>query len=1412
MGLPDLVGVAPASDLPDLGQTPTPERDPQLAKRAAFGVIDNAFAPLAIAGLGTAAVKYPYLRYVEGQQSGQALLNALDNGPIRLTNELRDGVRHLMGINGDPVTIPEHLAEFASLAVPVAGVATGIGRGTTFLSKALKDTTALMSPAPLLTSAPGAQGLKRFIPEMTKGNAARYGAHIGLGLGIQQGGAEALNKPSIFHPYDDRGPPDWVNAAMGGNKQGVGATSGGAIGQTQPSAASGLPDLGVQLPDLGSPETLPARTYVGAEAFPVIRQQPESRTTPSDIWEAVGITGVMIAALAGGPRVIQALSKRAPDNLPKGNMQTSGGPVVDAKTPRLAGTFETNINEHAITNNIMDNAQTAGVISPTVRDFLAADLRADPHVQAVSALRTGDLGDATRIVTEEALRAMRAADPQAYDLYVHATREYRDRVVGAVGHFNEQGQFTPGHGIQKLEKLGQRVMFQGQMHDAQSLSRLIQTHMNGTDFHFEDLERLAAALPGSRRGVTALATPMGMLHPERRFDPAIMGSPRRWQERYFSSLELKDLIDAGDANPQMKAYREALESNAAIIRNFQAQKVARTGNGLAIGGIHPTLLRIMDFGRKYADGSVRYIPAKDQSLTPKSWGRVILDSIGWRQRPEVEYESINGFYRGRAVRPGGGIQAPLDSVASQQHYVAAMYDDMRRTMVRGMVLEALTNPALANSVPSYKGLVAKYGTKAYDDMMANANVKGGTEKVHVFSVRDKDLWDTTGRQQSTPGVNTYATTNRMLYQALEMQPHVYYGFQGFNNKLRTIIQEFKTGRAAPWFGPIGALFNTYVTWALRPKGSKYTPFVHDWKGFVDKFVSEFGEDLRQTLEVRSQQGLGNFVPTFMRGWANTMIANAAKESINRGFQGIGVESHSRFLPTDIQGIFDIGQRTIPALADNGHAGKFLWRTYNYLLSAMHNASTHGYALANADLGWRTLARSTNPADRKVLNNMFRRLDNEIRNRTADISNRPMAGTPGDWFVSTVPYGNVTLQALVGIARAFKEDPHTTFNRIAFGFGVPMATLYAYNMLMPQEHRDWYYGLPPESRHSYMYMMIPWLPPDRSIAIPVLPELRMFKAIIETVLDLTFGLGDRSSPDNSTGMVMRRNGLHSNPLTLAGIVSFGSMLSLPAPALLQLGVNATGNKIEMGPDASKQGLAAFLPFHTKPVSMTKFGMGKGEDKHIDASSNATFDAMMETMFSGVWSGLDSVFRHALLGDKPDPSVYDRFSAAIGAMGTTLAQKTPYANILWGQRKPVDTYGPNAEEIEKITQHLSKLSNEFEVYRTGGSVNTMKLRQPVPPGSVQIPTNPDFINAMPIIEMMKKDYRITETQKWKEDAYRLIERLKVAPMTESARSDAMHDAQQRIATLNYGQLTAYMAMEKAVQQQLRKRIRLTDIQPN
>lgn len=220
--------------------------------------------------------------------------------------------------------------------------------------------------------------------------------------------------------------------------------------------------------------------------------------------------------------------------------------------------------------------------------------------------------------------------------------------------------------------------------------------------------------------------------------------------------------------------------------------------------------------------------------------------------------------------------------------------------------------------------------------------------------------------------------------------------------------------------------------------------------------------------------------------------------------------------------------------------------------------------------------SASPISAMVRNNMKRLTSDDLtkyaREYAADPGKRALApsafkNNKGMYGLSsalhmantTLPYANVTIQAMADFARQLKKNPVPILAGTAIGVGLPTMMETGWNVSLGPEYTNYQYNVRTAQQQAQnLYFGVPGLPPEQGIEYPIDPFYRPFKVAIGTMVGAAFGLFDGSIFKPHNDIVKMRMQEIAMPRFQQAMKEAGSMsVGIQMPLPLEAGIAASG---------------------------------------------------------------------------------------------------------------------------------------------------------------------------------------------------------------------------------------------------------------
>jgi len=366
--------------------------------------------------------------------------------------------------------------------------------------------------------------------------------------------------------------------------------------------------------------------------------------------------------------------------------------------------------------------------------------------------------------------------------------------------------------------------------------------------------------------------------------------------------------------------------------------------------------------------------------------------------------------------------------------------------------------------------------------------------------------------------------NSALREALRMSPTALGTHLGIANQARQLIQSTITGLPAAltgrWFAPINAIRSATEISMIRPEGMA--------GGYLDKLIqfatrdhvafrgdptaiptllreviagtgAEFSRGLANMLHPTSQNVINLNLRQLLGDNAvnalHSRLQYAWENSIRGEMQRVGAMNAGGYsatpVPTGFQGhderVFSAINNMVPELF---RPTGFFGPATPYMIKLNELAHTMNSIIAEA--GHEQFFRLNKG---KVAPN---KLAYETRQATGDPGTHG-ASNFSRVYNATALYGNVFVQEIARVARAFREAPIATATGLSVGLGIPHMIEVFSALLSGQDAVDHLQNLTNSEAAGNIYFYVPGRDPKDAIAINLPQGLRAFSPVVRQVL-------------------------------------------------------------------------------------------------------------------------------------------------------------------------------------------------------------------------------------------------------------------------------------------------------------------------
>lgn len=619
-------------------------------------------------------------------------------------------------------------------------------------------------------------------------------------------------------------------------------------------------------------------------------------------------------------------------------------------------------------------------------------------------------------------------------------------------------------------------------------------------------------------------------------------------------------------------------------------------------------------------------------------------------------------------------------------------------------------------------------------------------RISPEQLRKNDAWKRNVVEIYRRGKRELYTTDQLLADVLRMDPYQLTTMSGQTfYGLRRALETTTTGRFAPWFSPVSATRNYFISKYTTPKGLK-APTIF---GSVYAIPHQLAPKLAKAISEGLDRGSGQWLTkVFGQAAVNNMSVRLGQEwqkSLVAQMQAAGT-TRASILENQTQALTRLQH------ASNTVTGpmKAMLHGYEELLHAIHNAPMHDFArrnrgkLSNVDLAKEARHLTGSP---KVAGAYY--------SGSFSGTGRPlpidMSPAPTSWHTNVVthkmakiwgganqlanemvPWHNVTVQGMKRIAEAYTQNPARFVMKTWQYSMMPAASLYFFARSLGSDPNGVDYVDYMMNRRSdyqkqmYAYIPIPGKPVEEGIEMPLFHELAPTYRLMQIAMDHT----TRSSIFTE-----------KEDFQKAAAAFFNTAIEPPIPPIMSILPSSMGYSVPMG----------------------AFGGDLYRKKTDPYDQTAGLTGSLETLARATAGGIADIAGHgyAAYTQTPEGTIASTQNA-VKQMGRRIIEKTPFVRDVMNIHPAIGGSSLVTEALFAKNAAINNLSRFFDTYgdtgdRTvnikpasigGGRVANLVLGEGMPAdeagktGFVGLrqppPTNPLYIKFMKEIrDTFKKD---------------------------------------------------------------------------
>lgn len=1297
---------APAEKAVEPIDIPAIERKPKVLNNLAAGALDLIATLPGIPGLVQAIGELPYRAATSGKPFLKDVSDSLDNDFMKLAKKGYDWSTEITGAGtGDMPS--EQAARLASLLIPISAgssiargasaAARGIGIGTKAADttgKVVGNTANILSPLVKLEKAKGAP-LGGYL---TGKNALRYGTQAGLAVGIEQGSRAAAGMPTMFSDGD---PPTVSVGTDSGELKLIPLDDSGTLNLLNEKAG------GLRLIPLDeTPPASPTASHIAQPTPEAILEQKRALDKQLEDEESFAIAKSVMAGIGVLSAVYGVHKWRA----------------------------------HAAIKRMQPGDVAPAGLSPVVEDSHMTALEKlharaiDKNTTIVTAIKAAGHGDKADVAvsqmgvnTPEMLNALSVNGRwpgydggPAIEFPVPLAKFAEDAAVLKATKFPELGGMSTEEALETYmtysKERQNRITATGHKYLGGSAG------VEGKRLDVIEDQLAAMNVPREQYVKTGLFDESGRL---------------RENEDIFAKGIIEQIDDLDPSHPLRVHIKQHAEINDKMLDVLEKH------------GAHSKEF-VTKLREQVKTGEVgHYIPGIEARGSPMHQVGQWMQKITKGTSDEAVHKDLTNMMK-TAVDPGKGILRPMGYVEGMNQYIYNTLDFVNRNKAQGNVLKLLDNPVQPSFEAIAKGAkplprrailvgvtdpdLGSHLPKWEDNLPKDVADKFGVNSVKGDPNVIKTLADETIPHLQGSKVYHYYVPDKMLRDAIRMEPRLYHTLNAVGRIFKNLYHA--TTVRLPMFIAKSMLYQMGQTGVNAfAHNVPYNVLKDTWRGIVESYSLRMASETVNQISYGLRTNTGFFAkhPELAAGLAKRM-ENVIKNSMLMQFRAeaggfaTAMGSHEVYI-----GARDVMKMVSPGWKSNYSTATALWRAYTHLTDSMREGASIGLALR--------MMKDRGAKSGKEL----RKIKAEVEDIAGNIK-RVGSSALSEAVQSWVPFSGPMIDAWNTIGIAAKKNPQ----RFAQGVGafvvIPTLLELTLNHSIGKEYRDHYWNkFSTEQRNNNMLLMIPGLPPERAVVMPITPEWSIARAMTIELFDLLTGASDVGN-SGLTG----ENGSHF-------FAAMQRTFNLATPPLMQAWFANQGEVLEIGPTVP---IGNKTPFFLSGILPDRVGqyipdlysihpMGKGEQisgargraRYTDAVFDKELSGVLQAFIGGVASLMTNIAESFRQGKRT--STEEAFSFGLEAAGRETARQANYLNPLF----PVMRQAQNddiSDHVRIKREGLSRLTKELNNLMANGAI--LSFDNPLPnPGNALDPVNdPVFKDTLEYVNAAKFNVGIFDKQ--------------------------------------------------------------------
>lgn len=1164
-----------------------------------------------------------------------ALSSGADKWLIEKGASGREAVNKALGIQ-EPVSTEDQAARLVASVMPIPGL--GVLGGASKLAKLARGTANVTTPfvkytkkhkwAHDPTKVTGKPHLDKLLARtrkgtyLHKGNIARAGTQVGLGVGLEQGIRAAMDDPNLPLMFSERAltgdttldalakgkdTPEQISGSIGDDDVEGGAGDDvlqDSIIEVDPSQLVRANDI-IEV-DPSELVEIPATQINRDPALVAQQKQYEAEETNSAL-ENVGIFATGALATYGAVKYGQArnLSKIIP---------TVSGTISDTKDvlgdalQAVKGAATSSKGRKELVTSVKGKVSSA-----TDRIFgNVFDERGHVASQMRKTLREKGLSEDAIEVQVNQLLDQTTADP-------HGTimQFFKDGILpqGAV-----KGAVTPLRDIKRqfdlLNDNDKQVFLDGVAAVSEDMTRNRATAFDllsksdeivgpQTPETVKAIEKIRKAYDkGSAENLAlALDENKAMMKLVRgtgeRIKPGLFRKVREKDTKTGKVTERKEFVE----DPEVARRIDLLKKNPALLamhKNLAKINEAILDSAVTRGVMNKTVARAWKTRSSTDKDGLMYLPGKELLDRPNFMKR-IANRLGAHTSSGKILNDV-ASWEAKSLIQGGGVGSPLNPFHSTADYAFHVMDHTNRSVKQWEVLKRLSGwnitkegmkrvgkayPITVTDKVRYVGK-SSFGdprnsggnifVEYSDDALVQQrfNVKGELTTPQALEVQKDVIW-----VQRDGDFYGFLVADKQLRNAIEYNPALAKGyFVEGNRALKNVFTQLTTGKYSV-FGPTSFIYNQTMgslNAALKSQGLLGAPtealrvwrdgFVGAWEIFSTKTADDVSQILTKQLASRE---IGKSNPDWLVNF-NTALRNKVKNSLLAPIEReTGKSASSLGASQSYANVTDVMEEAIPYIRDTYGSNVLpqFWRCFQHLNTAMQEGTAVGITM-------RKMAGDVNPSGIRAARRAADDVVGDVRIRGSSETARIAH--------AMIPFSGAMMQAFSTLGRATKKAGFVkTTGILTFGIGLPTALEVTYNNSLDNvdengniktftdasgkawTYSDYYWkGFTVDQRNNNGIVFIPGKPPWEAMLVPIVPEVSFIRSGIIDMMESAFGL--------SSARIDQGNHF------MAGL---GRLFDIPFPPGIAAIASSKGLDVKLGvmPDSTDGKGVSFFKVHS-----------------------------------------------------------------------------------------------------------------------------------------------------------------------------------------------------------------------------------------